>query len=121
MTIGASSLFEANGARPLGDAADWITGTMLGSVAVTLCVLAVAFVGFALVSGRMEIRGSIRVVLGCFTLLGAQTIASAFMTVAEPQGRTIQFLPADPIAMDPRGDLPPANYDPYAGASLRRD
>ncbi|CAN0559664.1 unnamed protein product, partial [Laminaria digitata] len=57
----------------------------------------------------------------CFILLGAPLIASAFLTVAEPQSQIIEVPPPPPSAENPRGDVPPANYDPYAGASLRRD
>lgn len=121
MTIGSFSLFETNGTSPLGDAAGWLSGTMLGSVAVLLCVLAVAFVGLLMLTGRVAFREGFRVVLGCFILLGAPIIASAFLTVAQPVPRVIEVPPAAMEADSPRGDLPPANYDPYAGASLRRD
>lgn len=121
MTIGTGSLFETNGVSPLGDAAAWLTGTMLGSVAVTLCVLAVAFVGLLMLTGRVAFREGFRVVLGCFILLGAPIIASAFLAVAQPTARVIEVPPVAIEAESPRGELPPANFDPYAGASLRRD
>ena len=71
----APSLFDDRGGSSFGAATDWLTGTLLGSVAVSLCVLSVAFVGLMLLSGRLSARAGLRVVLGCFVLLGAQPIA----------------------------------------------
>ena len=44
-----------------------------------LCVLAVAFVGMLMLTGRLALREGLRVALGCFILLGAPAIASAFV------------------------------------------
>ena len=78
--LASASLFETNGARPVGAAIGWITGTALGSLAIGLCVLAVAIVGLLLMTGRLAIRDALRVVLGCFILLGAPVIAGAFIS-----------------------------------------
>ena len=102
-------------------ASDWVTGTLFGGLATGLCVLAVAFVGLMLMTGRVAIRDGLRVTIGCFVLLGAPVIASGLRGVADetampssPQELTIEAASAP-------AELPPANYDPYAGASLRRD
>jgi len=114
-------LFDASGRGVLGSASDWITGTLFGSVAVSLCVIAVAIVALMLMSGRLQIREGVRVAVGCFVLLGAPVIAAGLRSAANeaaPVGVT-QFVVPVPAAVPPR--LPPSNYDPYAGASLRRD
>jgi len=77
------SLFDSPASPVLPAAVDWLTGTLLGTVAVTLCVLAVAFVGFVLMSGRMAIRDALRVALACFVLLGASSIAGGIRSVVD--------------------------------------
>ena len=117
----ASGAFVSTTGEPFTEAFVWITGTLLGSVALALCVLAVAFVGFSMLTGRLPIKLGLRVVLGCFILLAAPVIASAFL---QSPLRSIAAPPAEPSTIakdDPRKDLPPSDYDPYAGASLRRD
>lgn len=115
-----SSLFEYEGAPVLDGAAEWIANTLLGSVAVSLCVMAIAFIGLMMFSGRLPVRRAAFIVLGCFILLGAPVIASAFggfWTERTSQPVTVYDMPAPEV----REQLPPANYDPYAGASLRRE
>jgi len=117
----ASSLFDAPASAPFAAASDWITGTLMGSLAVILCVIAVAFVGLLMISGRLAIRDAARVVIGCFVLLGAPVLAAGLRGVADeavvvvPQSSL--NLPSPPEAT-PRA---PSTYDPYAGASLRTE
>jgi type IV secretion system protein VirB2 len=118
----APSLFDTPQSPPLSSAAGWLTGAVSGSVAVILCVLAVAFVGLLLMSGRLALRDAGRVALACFVVLGASTIAAGL------RGAAVAVVPMShhpetiPVAqLPPPPPLPPANYDPYAGASLRSD
>ncbi len=116
-----NGLFESGSTDVLGSAAGWLTDTLLGSVAVTLCILAVAYVGFMMVAGRLPVKHGLRVVLGCFILLGAPILASAFLSAGQSQVAAPVPPPLTEAEVNPRGDLPPADYDPYAGASVRRD
>lgn len=75
----STSPFPVATADPLGTATGWLTGTLLGSVAIGLCVIAVAGVGLMMLIGRLPVRLGARVILGCFILLGAPVIASGFM------------------------------------------
>lgn len=77
-----TSLFEAPVRPPLENASGWITGTLSGDLAIALCVIAVAFVGLVLMTGRLAIRDAVRVVIGCFVLLGASVIAGGLQNVA---------------------------------------
>ena len=113
-------MFDAPAASPLADAVTWMTDLLLGSLAVGLCVIAVALVGFAALTGRMPIRQGARVVLGCFVLLGAPVIASGLSGLWQDGTSAPSSLPT-PIVTDQRQPLPQATYDPYAGASIRRD
>lgn len=101
---------------------DWVANLLLGSAAIGLCVIAVAVVGLMLLSGRLPIRHGLRTLLGCFILLGAPVIAVGL--VGSWQG--ISERPTTPVSTvdyaQPREEPPSAEgYDPYAGASLRRD
>ncbi|WP_374406212.1 TrbC/VirB2 family protein [Pelagerythrobacter sp.] len=120
MPAPAGSLFDRVPGSSLGNAVDWLTGTLLGSVATILCVLAIALVGVMMLTGRLPIRHAAKVVIGCFLLLGAPIVAMTFTSVWQQQ---VPARPPPAIVeqVDPRGDLPPSDYDPYAGASLRRD
>lgn len=94
---------------------------MLGSVAVGLCTIAVAVVGLMMFEGRVPLRHGARVIIGCFVIFGAPVIAAGLMGAWQGETETI---PPPDLAPDPaseRAELPPANFDPYAGASLRRD
>lgn len=94
---------------------------LTGSVAIGLCVLAMAVIGLLMLSGRLPVRAGLQVVLGCFVLLGAPVIAAAFITAG--QSVAPQVTEPDPPRElpDERRDIPPSAFDPYAGASLRQD
>lgn len=114
-----SSLFDPPSTSPLGEAVSWIEGTLFGTVAVTLCVLAVAMVGLLMLTGRLQVRRGLQVVLGCFVLLGAPVIAAAFTATVQEQAA---LPPASPQLPAPsRGEVLPSDYDLNAGASLKWD
>ncbi len=117
------SLFSPPQTSALGAGGQWMEQMLLGEIAGIICVIAVAFVGLMMLSGRLPLRQGVQVVMGCFVLLGAPAIAAAFLGAVEPS--TAPPLPQSAQALNdaqgPREELPPANYDPYAGASLRRD
>ena len=115
-----SSSFYSSDASPIASSLGWINDVLFGQIAVTLCVLAVAFVGFRMLTGRLPLRLGFRVVLGCFVLLGAPMIAEGLVVSFEDRSTASVIVPAEP-AGSPRGELEPAEYDPYAGASLRRE
>jgi type IV secretory pathway VirB2 component (pilin) len=116
-----ASLFDTPSAPVLASATDWASGTLFGGLAAGLCVLAVAFVGVLLMTGRLAIRDGIRTVVGCFVLLGAPVLAGGLLEAA---GAAVPAAgPGVPVieAAAPPAPLPPADYDPYAGASLRQN
>jgi len=117
----STSSFGAGVVGPIPNAIDWIAGTLIGSLALTLCVLAVAYVGLLMLTGRLAVRAGLRVVIGCFVLLGAPLIASALVGFGQVQSNMPQPVPTTLASEDSRPELPPSDYDPYAGASLRSD
>lgn len=106
-------------------AAEWVHGALLGSFATAVAVLAVATVGLLMLTGRLNIRRGATVILGCFILFGAASIASGLHGVAAsvPREPHRPIVVQSATAIDPRlvtPDAPPSSSDPYAGASLRR-
>jgi len=118
MTV-AASLFDAPAEPVFSTGATWLNGMLLGTVATTLCIIAIAFVGFMLMSGRIAVREAIRVALGCFILLGAPAIALGLQTLAGDAAQSSMKGVPSVSTVPPVQNLPPANYDPYAGASLQ--
>jgi type IV secretory pathway VirB2 component (pilin) len=60
-------------------AVGWLQATLLGTVATAVAVIAVASVGFLLLSGRIDVRRGAQVVCGCYILFGASAIASGIV------------------------------------------
>ena len=101
---------------------DWVADLLLGSAAIGLCVIAVAFVGLMLLSGRLPVKHGLRTLLGCFILLGAPIIASGLIGSWQRVTEQPPMLVSTVNYAEPREEPPSAEgYDPYAGASLRRD
>lgn len=111
------SLSNAPGASVLIDAVQWLQATVLGTVATSVAVTAVAWVGMLMLLGRLDIRRGLTVVLGCFVLFGATSIVAGLRSLAD-LGEPGEFAAVPPAPVPP----PPAprNPDPYAGASTSR-
>jgi type IV secretion system protein VirB2 len=87
--IFASSSAEAQqaysdpaGSGVLISAVNWLQGTLLGTIATVVAVIAVATVGFMMLTGRMNWRYGATVVLGCFILFGAGSIVAGIHSTA---------------------------------------
>lgn len=115
----SASLFEPAG-DPASSAANWLTEVLGGTAATAVCVIAVATLGMMMLSGRISLRRGLQVVLGCFLLLGASTVSAQLQQLARGTG-DVAAPAAQVIEIESKPKpLPPANYDPYAGASLRK-
>lgn len=117
------SLFDAPAASVLLANAKWFEGTLLGTLATVIAVIAVAAVGVAMFEGRVELKRGLSVVAGCFVLFGAPVISAGLMSLTAG-GRVITVtsapFPANPaIPPQPLPQTPqqPA-FDPYAGAAV---
>ena len=87
LVIGAPVLAQAvtldpQGSWAISGALAWIQGTLLGSVATAVAVIAVASVGLLMLTGRMNWRFGATVVLGLFILFGAGAIVGGIRAVA---------------------------------------
>jgi type IV secretory pathway VirB2 component (pilin) len=108
----------------LTSAAAWVQQALLGSMATSVAVVAVAVVGVLMLSGRVDWRRGARVVAGCFILFGAPAIAAGLQGLVGDSGAG-PTIASDPVVVVPVPPLPvlptkpPASsYDPYAGASV---
>ena len=60
----------------------WLEGTLLGTIATVVAVIAVASVGFLMLTGRINWRYGATVILGCFILFGAASIVAGIQSTA---------------------------------------
>ena len=78
----AAAAVNPQGSGPIVAALMWLQGTLLGNVATAVAVIAVAMVGFMMLTGRMNWRFGATVIIGCFILFGAGAIVSGIQSAA---------------------------------------
>lgn len=78
----AASYGDPQGSGVIVGAVDWLQGTLMGTVATTAAVIAVAVVGFMMLTGRVNWRHGAMVILGCFILFGAASIVAGIRAAA---------------------------------------
>lgn len=78
----AQTQADPAGSSPLIAALTWVQGTLLGTVATTAAVIAIAAVGFLMLSGRMEWRRGLIVIVGAFIIFGAVSIVAGIRSLA---------------------------------------
>ncbi len=117
-----TSLSDPPAQSVLAKAAQWVEGTMSGPLATTIAVIAIATTGLMMLSGRINIRRGLPVLIGCFVLFGASTIARGLQQAtnfANQPGVSTSRVERPPIAIPP---LPPTSnidsVDPYVGAAV---
>ena len=82
MSAPAAAAADPQGSGPIVAALMWMQGTLLGNVATAVAVIAVAMVGFMMLTGRMNWRFGATVIIGCFILFGAGAIVSGIQSAA---------------------------------------
>lgn len=102
----------------LAAAVSWVERLLMGSIATSIAVIALAWVGFAMLSGRFQLRAGARVVLGCFILFGAASIAQGLMEAVRAAGAGPVDVVIETPAAVPPPVVAPSRVDPYAGASV---
>lgn len=70
------------GSGPIVAALAWLQGTLMGNVATAVAVMAVAAVGFMMLTGRLNWRFGATVIIGCFVLFGAGAIVTGIQSAA---------------------------------------
>ena len=81
-TMAHAQVTDPQGSGPIVAALSWLQGTLLGNVATAIAVMAVAAVGFMMLTGRLNWRFGATVVIGCFILFGAASIVAGIQQVA---------------------------------------
>jgi type IV secretion system protein VirB2 len=76
------SLSDPAGSGVIVSAVRWLQGTLLGTIATVVAVIAVASVGFLMLTGRINWRYGATVILGCFILFGAASIVAGIQSTA---------------------------------------
>jgi hypothetical protein len=94
-------------------------------MATTAATLTVAFLGYQMLSGRVSIRNALRVILGCFILLGSSAIARGLLEAGQGIGEPAQTVPYSsppPQTSSPGYTMPTTPgrtngnpFDPYGG------
>lgn len=82
MTLGSQAFNEPAGSGVFVAALNWLQGTLLGTVATVAAIIAVACVGFMMLTGRINWRHGATVILGCFVLFGAASIVAGIQSTA---------------------------------------
>jgi type IV secretory pathway VirB2 component (pilin) len=108
----------------IASAVGWAVGTLAGTVAIAIAIIAVASIGTLMLTGRLEARRAVRIILGCFIVFGASTIAAGiqaaiFAQPADTADESVAIIapPAPPPVSTAPATAPNA-FDPYAGAAL---
>jgi type IV secretion system protein VirB2 len=76
------SYSDPQGSGVLVSAVNWLQGTLLGTIATVVAVIAVASVGFMMLTGRINWRYGVTVIIGCFILFGASSIVAGIHSAA---------------------------------------
>lgn len=78
----AAAPIDPQGSGVIIGAMNWLQGTLLGTVATTVAVIAIAAVGFLMLTGRINWRHGAIVIVGCFILFGAASIVAGIRSAA---------------------------------------
>lgn len=77
-----AAVADPAGSSPILGALNWVQNTLLGNVATSAAVIAVAAVGFLMLTGRIDWKRGLTVIVGAFIIFGAVTIVAGIRSVA---------------------------------------
>ncbi len=75
-------MVDPQGSGVLVSAVSWLQSTLLGTVATSVAVIAVAAVGFMMLTGRLNWRHGSVVIIGCFVVFGATSVVAGIRAAA---------------------------------------
>ena len=84
--LAQDALADPAGSGVIVSAVRWLQGTLLGTIATVVAVIAVASVGFLMLTGRINWRYGATVIIGCFILFGAASIVAGIQSTASLGG-----------------------------------
>ncbi len=82
IAMAQDSLADPQGSGVIVSAVRWLQGTLLGTIATVVAVIAVAAVGLMMLTGRINWRYGATVILGVFILFGAASIVAGIQATA---------------------------------------
>ena len=80
--VAQAETLDPAGSNAILAGVSWLQGTLLGNVATAVAVIAVAAVGFMMLTGRLNWRYGATVIMGCFVLFGAGAIVSGIKSAS---------------------------------------
>jgi type IV secretion system protein VirB2 len=80
--VAQDAMADPAGSGVIVSAVRWLEGTLLGTIATVVAVIAVASVGFLMLTGRINWRYGATVIIGCFILFGAASIVAGIQSTA---------------------------------------
>ena len=80
--VAQDTMADPQGSGVIVAAVRWLEGTLLGTIATVVAVIAVASVGLLMLTGRINWRYGATVILGCFILFGAASIVAGIQATA---------------------------------------
>lgn len=99
----------------------WLEQLVTGSAATIVATIAVGLLGFTMLTGRIDLKSAVRVLIGCFILFNAAIIAKGVSTAELKLKRSYSYSSNSSSTHDvitppvlPSTDL---SLDPYAGAA----
>lgn len=108
-------------------ASQWVFSLLMGPLATSIAVIAVASTGFLMLSGRINVRRGATVVVGCFILFGVASSASGLRGLAssvaleKPRSRQVIVGPLPSVkTVSASSNSTVWSNDPYAEAEVRR-
>lgn len=117
-----NDLSDPTGSNAIVAAVDWLQGGVLGTIATTVAIIAVASVGYGMLTGRTNWRRGASVIVGCFIVFGVSSIVAGIRSTTEPAAlyAPLQTAQTSTSIVIPR--LPPQppslDSDPYSGATV---
>ncbi len=84
------------GSSVLVAAVTWLQDVLLGTAATSIAIVAIAAIGFGMLTGRINLRHGATVVFGCFILFGASSIVNGLREAAS--GGYAEAPPVVPVA-----------------------
>lgn len=127
LSLATVALTDPSETSPFLAASDWIEGTLLGSMATAVAVIAVAAQGIMLLTGHLSARRGLTLLAGCFILFGSATLANGILSALgvgdHASARETPPPPVEPpsplmVIATPTPIPPFRPYDPYAGAAV---
>ena len=82
LALTSPAFADPAGSTPILGAVRWMQDSLMGNFATAVAVIAVASVGFMMLTGRMNWRYGATVIVGCFVLFGAATIVGGIQAAA---------------------------------------